>query len=132
MDGIKSYEKLLYIAKNVLVWYEIMLYNTRKCNSNPGVTSRKNLVTAMVTRFFYACFELFTPLFTPYRILYPILGAGNALDKCLHAVGAVPLHLIGDMAINVQGKGCGGVSQVALHGLDIAPGADSSHGVTVP
>ena len=64
--------------------------------------------------------------------MYPISGAGNALDKCLHAVGTVLLHLIGDVTINVQSKGCGGMTQVALHGFDIVPGADGGNGITVP
>ena len=58
--------------------------------------------------------------------------AGNALDVGIHAVGAGPLHLVGNMAVDVQGEGGGGVAQVALDGLDIIPGADGSHGVGVP
>ena len=36
--------------------------------------------------------------------------AGNALDVGVHAVGAGPLHLVGNMAVNVQGEGGGGVA----------------------
>ena len=35
------------------------------------------------------------------------------------------------MAVDVQGKGSGGMPQIALHGLDIIPGPDSVHGIAV-
>ena len=36
------------------------------------------------------------------------------------------------MAVNIERKGCRGVAQIALHGLDIVAGADRGHGVGVP
>lgn len=53
------------------------------------------------------------------------------MDKALHPVGAFLLHLVGDMAVNVQRKGCRGVTQVALHGLDIVADLQGGHRVGV-
>ena len=54
------------------------------------------------------------------------------LYKLLHPGGAGFLHLIGDVSIDIQGKGSGGVSQILLHRLDIIAGLDAGHGVGVP
>jgi hypothetical protein len=37
----------------------------------------------------------------------------------LHSVRALLLHLFGYVTVDIQGKGCGGVSKVLLHGLYI-------------
>ena len=67
------------------------------------------------------------PLVFPYEVL-----AVHSSDKLLHPCGAGLFHLLRYMAINVQGKGCGGVAQILLHRLDIVPGLDGCHGVRVP
>ena len=54
------------------------------------------------------------------------------VDKALHAVGALLLHLVGDMAVDVQGKGRRGVAQVALHGLDVVSDLQGGHRVGMP
>ena len=41
-------------------------------------------------------------------------------------------HLVGDVPVYVQGKGGGGMAEIALHRLDIVPGTDGGHGVGVP
>ena len=92
----------------------------------------RNPVTAMVTGFFHAHFWPSTPSFTPFRFLYPFSCAGDLFDKRLHPGGAVPLHFIRHMAVDVQRKGCGGMSQVALNRFDVISGADGGHGVAVP
>ena len=57
---------------------------------------------------------------------------GNCTDKTLHAVGTFALHLVGHMAVYVQRKGRCGVTQIALHCLDIVAGADRGDSVGVP
>ena len=57
---------------------------------------------------------------------------GNCADKTLHAVGTFALHLVGHMAVYVQRKGRCGVTQIALHGLDVISGADRGDCVGVP
>ena len=79
----------------------------------------------MVPGFFYVLFHGVFPLVFP-------LETGNALYKLLHAVCASLFHLLCDMAVHVQREGGGIVAQVALHSLNIIPGSDRSHGVTVP
>ena len=51
-------------------------------------------------------FYLFTG---DYPSIYP-LQVQNVLDIGFHAGGALPLHLVGDVPVYVQGKGCGGVA----------------------
>ena len=35
------------------------------------------------------------------------------------------------MAVNIQGEGCGGMSQVALNGFDIISGSNSGNGIAM-
>ena len=49
-----------------------------------------------------------------------------------HTVGAVPFHLVGDVTINVKGKGCGSVAQVALDRLDVISRPDGCNRIAVP
>ena len=57
----------------------------------------------MVSGFFFCLFEAEYPLIDPLQVQ-------NVLDIGFHAGGALPLHLVGDVPIYVQGKGCGGVA----------------------
>ena len=57
------------------------------------------------------------------------LQVQKILHKALHALCAVLLHGRSEVGITVQGKGGGGVAQVALDSLDIVPGPDRVHGV---
>lgn len=81
--------------------------------------------TAMVPGFFFCFFA------GEYPLIYP-LQVQNVLDIGFHTRGALPLHLVGDVSVYVQGKGRGGVAQIALDGFYIIPGADCGHGVTMP
>ena len=71
---------------------------------------------------------LFQAVF-PY--IFP-LQPQNVLDEALHALCAGPFHLVGYMSINVQGKGCGRVAQVALDCFYIISSPDGCDSVTVP
>ncbi len=66
-----------------------------------------------------------------FPLCFPLL-AQNVLDVTLHAAGALLFHLVSDVPVHVQGKGGGGVAEIALHRLDIVPGTDGGHGVGVP
>ena len=65
---------------------------------------------------FSAFFEASFPLCFP-------LPAGNALDELLHSGGAGLLHLVGDVAVDIQGKGGSGVAHVALDAPDVIAAA---------
>ena len=69
------------------------------------------------------------PLYFPFTA---VLELHNPLYKRLHSGGAVLLHGLRDVPINVQGKGGGSVAQVPLDGLDIVPGPDGVHGEGMP
>lgn len=85
----------------------------------------------MVTGLFFCLFSLVYPYVYPFQDFCVSLGAGNTLDKCFHAGGAVLFHLICHVAVDIQSKGGGSVAQVPLHGLDVIPGTDCGHGITV-
>ena len=89
---------------------------------SPGAVRLRGFSLAFLGKFF--------PFVFPLDLFLAL--AGEAFDELLHAVGALLLHLVGNMAIDIQGKDGGGVSQVFLHGLDIIPALDSGHGVAVP
>ena len=59
-------------------------------------------------------------------------GALDDVDEALHPVGALLLHLVGDVAVDVQREGRRGVAQVALHGLDVVADLQGGHRVGVP
>ena len=50
----------------------------------------------------------------------------------LHLVGTLTLHAVGHMAVDIQRKRGGGVTQVALHCLNVDAGADGRYRVAVP
>ncbi len=54
------------------------------------------------------------------------------MNELLHPVRAGPFHLLRDVAVYIQGKGGGMVSQVALHRLYIVSGPERIHGIGVP
>ncbi len=70
---------------------------------------------------------------TGFSLIFSLMGStgGNCADKTLHAVGTFALHLVSHMAVCVQRKGRCGVTQIALHRLDVVPGADRGNGVGV-
>ena len=83
-----------------------------------------------VLRDFFLTFEGCFPLFFPYGG-FP-LPSGNAPDKVLHPFSTFPLHLIGDMTVDIQCKSGGSVAQVALHRFDVVPAFYRCHGIRVP
>lgn len=54
------------------------------------------------------------------------------MNEALHAVGALLLHLVGDVAVDVQREGRRGVAKVGLHGLDVVADLQGGHRVGVP
>lgn len=71
----------------------------------------------------------FTLCFSLMRFPSLFVHSGN---KLLHAGGAFLLHLIGDMAIYIQGKGGCSMTQMLLNGFDIITRTDGSNSVGVP
>ena len=53
----------------------------------------------------------------------------NPVDVGLHSSGTFVLHPLRYMAIDIQGKGGGGVAQVVLYGLDVIAVLDGQHSV---
>ena len=90
-------------------------------------------VTAVVTGIFPVCWKMFSLNFPLWRFFtcFP-LSSSNAPDKVLHPLCAFPLHLIGDMTVDIQCKGGGGMAQVALHRFDVVPAFYRCHGIRVP
>lgn len=64
------------------------------------------------------------PLGGRFPLFFPLLGlqAGNCPNLLLHPVRAGLFHLGGNVSVNVQRKGGGGVAQVLLYRLDVIPG----------
>ena len=56
----------------------------------------------------------------------------QAFKIALHAVGAVLLHLLGNVPIDVKREGCCCMSDVGLHGLDIIAILERNHRIGVP
>ena len=56
----------------------------------------------------------------------------NAVNVLIHTVCALALHLVGNMAVDIQRKRRCGVSQIALYRLDVIPGPDGGNGVGMP
>ena len=66
--------------------------------------------------------------------VYPLidpLQPGNALDEAFHALGAVLLHLLRYMTVNVQGESRCVVAQVFLHRFDVVPASEGGHGIAM-
>lgn len=76
-----------------------------------------------------AVFSLVFSLISPKSAgeLFP----GYALDECLHPPGTVLLHLVCDVAVDIQREGGGGVAQVALDSLDVIAAFYRGHGIRV-
>ena len=66
---------------------------------------------------------LLYPLVGIFPLVFP-LQLQNVLDEALHALCAGPFHLVRNMAVHIQSKGCCGMAQVSLHRLDIVPRSD--------
>ena len=55
----------------------------------------------------------------------------NGLDKLLHPLGTVLLHLLRHMAIHVQCESSGGMAEIFLHGFNVVAAFDASNRVSV-
>ena len=65
-----------------------------------------------------------------FPLLFPL--SVDSLDKCLHPGRTFPLHFLGDVAVYIQRKSCGGMAQIFLNGLNIVAGLDAGYRVRVP
>ena len=72
----------------------------------------------------------FTALPEPFRL--DPLSFRDALDKFLHPGGALLLHLVSYMTVDIQSEGCRGMSEIALDCLDIITGPQGRHGIGMP
>ena len=52
-------------------------------------------------------------------------------NECLHSVGAVLLHLVGNVSVDIQRESRGSVSKVSLYGLYIVPVLERGNGIAV-
>ena len=66
-----------------------------------------------------------------FSLIFPLLYR-YALNELLHPGSAVFPHLLCNVAVNVERKGSGGMTQIALHRLDVVPGLDRGDGICVP
>ena len=65
------------------------------------------------------------------RRLGSLFFSGHLSNKPLHPVGAVALHLLRHVPVDVECEGCGVVPEVCLHGFDVVAGAQRRDGVRV-
>lgn len=66
-----------------------------------------------------------------FPFISPLSQLQHVLDEALHPGGAILPHAVREVAVLVQSKGGGGVSQIALDGLYIITRSDSVHRVGV-
>ena len=65
--------------------------------------------------------------------MFSLVGQlGNALDKVLHPVCAILLHLPCGMAVDIQCKRRCRMAQVFLHSLNIIPARESEYCIGMP
>lgn len=63
-------------------------------------------------------------------LLFPLCV--HSLDKLLHSGCACLFYLVSYMTVNIQGKGCCGVSEIFLHSFYIVAGFDTGNSLRVP
>lgn len=56
---------------------------------------------------------------------------GHLADKLLHALGGLLAHLLGNVAVYIQGEAGRGVAQIALHSFDIVAALDGRNCIAV-
>ena len=56
------------------------------------------------------------------------LSGQNVLNEAVHSYCTFFVHLVGDMAINIQGECCGSMAQMFLHRFNIITGTDGRNG----
>ena len=59
-------------------------------------------------------------------LLLPLSGQ-NVLNEAVHSYCTFFVHLVGDMAINIQGECCGSMAQMFLYSLNIITSADRGY-----
>ena len=87
----------------------------------------ENLETMMVSRFFVlpksGVSLIFGLMKSPDR---------NRLDKLLHPLCTVLLHLLRNMSVNIQRESRGGMAEIFLHGFNVVAAFDTGNCVCVP
>ena len=56
----------------------------------------------------------------------------NGLDKLLHPLCAILLHLLRNMSVSIQSECCGGMTEIFLHGFNVVAAFDTGNCVCVP
>ena len=69
----------------------------------------ENLETMMVSRFFVLLKSGFSLIFSLMKS--PVR---NRLNKLLHSLSAILLHLLRNMSVNIQSECCGGMAEIFL------------------
>ena len=64
-------------------------------------------------------------------LLLPLSGQ-DVLNEAVHAYCTFFVHLVGDMAINIQSKSGGGMAQISLDRFDVITGAEGCNCESVP
>ena len=89
---------------------------SRKAFRAVSFSATKDSLGALKSKDFKAPL-LFSAFVFPY--CFPFRLSRHRSDVGIHPIRAVLLHLCRHMAVDIQGKGCGVVAQVALDGLDV-------------
>lgn len=55
----------------------------------------------------------------------------NGLDKLLHPLCAILLHLLRNMSVSIQSECCGGMTEIFLHGFNVVAAFDTGNCVCV-
>ena len=87
---------------------------------------QKSLEATRVSRLFLLLFLRFSLIFSL------IVSSGRyGLNKLFHPLGAVLLHLLRDVSVNIRRKRSGSVSKIFLHSLNVVAAFDASNRVGV-
>ena len=65
-------------------------------------------------------------------MVFLIIELGSILNKLLHPIRTFLFHLFSNMTVDIQSKGGGGMSQVALHRFDVVPAFYRGHRIRGP
>ena len=120
-------EKVLGYGQKGTYYHTIPHMKVTTGNSSPVSSTTKTPRAARLWGFLYAQKWEFSLIFSLIA-----LSDGNRLYELLHAAGALPAHLSGDMTVNIQCKRRCSVAQVFLEGLDIVPAFYCGNRVRVP
>ena len=110
---------------------EIVLFGTFSFIENPRIRKEHGDFPL----FFGAIFQEKICLPSGWPAVYPLidpLQPGNALDEALHAGCAGLLHLLRNVAVDIQSKSRRVVAQILLYCLDVVPALESGDRIAVP